>query len=268
MIRSVMKADLVTYLYNSGRGAKDISFSLYEGEFLILAGPNGAGKSTLLKMLIGKLRPQMGTITVNGKCALSMNRKTFAQTVAYITQTPSKAPISLWDYIALGYYSKIPNGRFWLKTEEKNHIEEMMHFVGLSSSKEQKITELSGGEMQLAQICRALLQSPQILLMDEPVAHLDPGHAIIVLDLVDKLRREQNISIISVLHEINLAADYADRMLFLNESELIAHGSPRELLTTDFLSDLYGVHIAVEERTLTGNPAIFPTPQRFRMDNQ
>lgn len=263
MCEAVITAKGIQYLYPSGKGAKEISFALNRGEFLVLAGPNGAGKSTLLKMLVGKLHCQKGEIHITGKNSSKLRRKEFAQIVAYITQSPSKAPISLWDYISLGYYSKLDSGRFWLKRSEKEHIKEMMHFVGLSSSIDQKITELSGGEMQLAQICRALLQEPQILLMDEPVAHLDPGHAIVVLDLVDKLRREHNISVLSVLHEINLAADYADRMLFLNESKLIAEGPPRKLLNSSFLSDLYGVHISVENRAVTGNPAIFPTPQRF-----
>lgn len=263
MPKNVISASGIQYLYPSGRGAENISFNLHEGEFLVLAGPNGAGKSTLLKMLVGKLHCQKGTITIAGQKSTALKRKEFAQIVAYITQSPSKAPISLWDYISLGYYSKLTSGRFWLNKHEKEHIKEMMHFVGLSSSMDQKITELSGGEMQLAQICRALLQEPQILLMDEPVAHLDPGHAIVVLDLVDTLRREKNISVISVLHEINLAADYADRMIFLNESKLIAEGTPEKLLTSSFLSELYDVHITVEKRGITGNPAIFPTPKRF-----
>lgn len=264
MSKIVLNAKNITYLYPSGRGAKDITLELVEGEFLVLAGPNGAGKSTLLKMLIGKLQSQSGDIFIGTDNIKKLKRKEFAQTVAYITQSPSQAPISLWDYISLGYYSKLSSHRFWLQKKEKQHIEDMMHFVGLSSSMDQKINELSGGEMQLAQICRALLQEPQILLMDEPVAHLDPGHAIIVLDLVDKLRREKGISVISVLHEINLAADYADRMLFLNESKLIAEGTPGDLLTSSFLSDLYGVPIAVEKRESTGNPAIFPTPTQYQ----
>lgn len=264
MSKSVLSAKDVTYLYPSGRGAKEISLELRKGEFLVLAGPNGAGKSTLLKMLIGKLQAQRGEICIGKTNIRKLKRKEFAQTVAYITQSPSQAPITLWDYISLGYYSKLNSHRFWLQKKEKEHIEDMMHFVGLAPSLDQKINELSGGEMQLAQICRALLQEPEILLMDEPVAHLDPGHAIIVLDLVDKLRREKGISVISVLHEINLAADYADRILFLNESKLIAEGTPRELLTSSFLSDLYGVPIAVEERKSTGNPAIFPTPMQYQ----
>lgn len=263
MSSAILTARNVAYLYPSGRGAKEISFSLHKGEFLVLAGPNGAGKSTLLKMLVGKLPCQEGDIILAGKKSRELKRKEFAQVVAYITQSPSKAPITLWDYISLGYYSKLSSGRFWLQKSEKEHIREMMHFVGLSSAIDQKITELSGGEMQLAQICRALLQEPQILLMDEPVAHLDPGHAVIVLDLVDKLRRERGISVLTVLHEINLAADYADRILFLDESKLIAEGTPEDLLQPKFLKELYGVHISVEKRALTGNPAIFPTPQRF-----
>lgn len=264
MSKVVLSAQNATYLYPSGRGAKEITLKLHRGEFLVLAGPNGAGKSTLLKMLIGKVEIQSGEIFVGSTKIQKLKRKEFAQTVAYITQSPSQAPITLWDYISLGYYSKLSSHRFWLQKKEKQHIEEMMHFVGLTPSLDQKIHELSGGEMQLAQICRALLQEPQILLMDEPVAHLDPGHAIIVLDLVDKLRREKGISVIAVLHEINLAADYADRMLFLNECNLIAEGKPKNLLTSSFLSDLYGVPIAVEIRESTGNPALFPIPKQYQ----
>lgn len=264
MPNPILHANDITYLYPSGKGAQKISFCLEKGEFLVLAGPNGAGKSTLLKMLVGALKKQTGSITINGNSIESLSRKEFAQDVAYITQSPSQAPISLWDYISLGLYPRIPNGRFWLTREEKIRITEMMQFVGLTSSKEQLITKLSGGEMQLAQICRALLQQPQILLMDEPVAHLDPGHAIVVLDLVSSLQKEKKISIISVLHEINLAAEYADRILFLNESQQYALGTPQELMGDSFLSELYNIPMVSVKRPHSGNPALFPIPQKYQ----
>ncbi len=264
MVKNVLEVTNLSYLYPSGKGAHKISFSVQEGDFVVIAGPNGAGKSTLLKLLVGSLKAQQGEVSLNQRNLQTLSRREFAKEVAYITQSPSGGSMSLLEYISLGYYVTLPKGRFWLTKAEKIYIEEMMSVVGLTTPLNQNISQLSGGERQLAQICRALLQNPKLLFMDEPVAHLDLGHAITVLDLVDRLRKERGITVLTVLHEINLASDYATKMLFLKEGELLAHDTPQKLLTSAFLSPLFEVEISVELKKSTQKPAIFPVPQKFR----
>jgi iron complex transport system ATP-binding protein len=248
---------------SAGYGARlilrDVSFTINAGQVLALVGPNGAGKSTLIRVLSGVLPTRGGEARLNGTDLLRLSPAERARRVAVVPQLvhlPEAFTVS--EIVLMGRTPHLP---LWAG-EGRRDCEVAWsamcraHVEGLA---ERRVDELSGGEQQRVVLARALAQEPQVLLLDEPTAHLDLKHQIGVLDLVQTLAREEKLTVLMTLHDLNLAALYADQVALMQRGEIVAQGSARDVFTADQLSRVYGVEIAVGVHPVRGTPVVMAT---------
>ena len=244
--------------YRKGIVLKDISFEVKTGEFVGLIGPNGSGKTTFIRAISGLLPPRKGFILLDEKAVGGMGRKELATKVAVVTQSQeATAPFSVEEFVLLG---RVPHwGRFQL-LETKRDVqmaEKVMALTGISRLRGRGMGELSGGERQLANLARALAQEPDLLLLDEPTAHLDIGHQVQIMHLLKKLN-EEGLTIVAVLHDLNLASLYCKRLVLLHKGRLQKVGQPQEVLTEKIINEVYETSIIVREAPGMSLPLVFP----------
>jgi len=238
---------------------REVSFAIKKGEFVGVIGPNGSGKTTLLRAISGFLPLRGGTISLEGEETRHMGRRYLAQKVAVVTQAPDiMPPFSVAEFVLLG---RVPHwGGFQLleTTNDRAIAEGAMEMAGIGHLKERRMGELSGGERQLVFVARALAQTPHLLLLDEPTAHLDIGHQVQIMDLLRELNREGSLTIVVVLHDLTLAGLYCDRLILLNEGRLRAIGPPEAVLTKGVIEEVYQTQVTVMETPAGGRPVILP----------
>ena len=242
---------------------RDVGFGVKKGEFAGVIGPNGSGKTTLLRAINGFLPSTKGNVAIEGKGMYQMARRELAQKVAVVTQSPEGVPpLSVEEFILLG---RIPHwGRLQL-LETKQDVEtagRVMELTGIGALKGRRIKELSGGERQIVFIARALAQEPHLLLLDEPTAHLDIGHQVLIMDLLRELNREQSLTIVVVLHDLTLAGLYCDRLILLHKGRLHKIGLPMDVLTAEVIEEVYQTQVTVMETPVGGRPVILPLSEK------
>ncbi|WP_163511064.1 ABC transporter ATP-binding protein [Fodinicola acaciae] len=235
---------------------RDVDVSVPAGSWLGLIGPNGAGKSTLLRALLG-LVPSTGRILLGGKEIGSLRARERARLVAYAPQSPLlPTGMSVLDYTLLGrtpYQSLLgAPGR-----SDRVLADGILRRLDLDGLGGRPLQTLSGGERQRVVLARALAQQPSLLLLDEPTASLDLGHAQAVLELVDRLRVEDGITVVSALHDLSLAAQYPVSLVLLAGGSVVATGRPSAVLTAESLATYYSARVAVDTGP-TGLPRITP----------
>jgi iron complex transport system ATP-binding protein len=253
---SLLKIKKLSGGYHRETIIKNVSLEIKKGDFLGIIGPNGSGKTTLLRLLTKVITPQEGSITFAGKNIESMSLKEFARNVAFVTQDmESNFSFSVLEIVLLG---RIPHlGRLQLETKVDYSISEKA--LGMTDTlhlKEKKMDELSAGERQRVIIAKALAQQPFLLFLDEPTAHLDIGHQIQILDLLKRLNQRDNLTIVMVLHDLNLASEYCNRILLLNEGEIFKEGSPQEVLTYQNIEAVYKTVVVVNNNPITSKPYV------------
>jgi len=240
---------------------EDVSFGVEGGEFVGIIGPNGSGKTTLIRTICSRIPIRKGDVFLAGKSTNEMNRREMAKVIAVVTQSPEEGPpFSVEEFVLLG---RVPHwGRFQLfETKEDTELaEKTIVLTGISHLHARGMKELSGGERQLAFLARALAQEPQVLLLDEPTAHLDIGHQIKIMDLLKKLNRDASLTIIVVLHDLNLAGLYCEKLILLHDGRLHSMGSPKSVLTEDVIEAVYRTSVSVIETPIKDKPFIFPLP--------
>lgn len=235
---------------------KDISFEIKRGDFLGIIGPNGSGKSTLLRLMSYVLHPQKGKIFLEGKDISRMNLKEFCRKVAFVPQdTLITFSFSVWEIVLMG---RIPHlKRLQLETKKDFSIAENALFLtDALYLKERRIENLSAGERQRVIIAKALTQEPTLLFLDEPTSHLDIGHQIQILDLLKKLNRDKNLTIVMVIHDLNLASEYCQKLILLNEGRIFKEGSPFDVLTYENLETVYKTIVVVDKNPISSKPYV------------
>jgi iron complex transport system ATP-binding protein len=233
-------AEVVT-LALGGRTVLDrVTASFRKGELVAIVGPNGAGKSSLLSCLAGLRRPDSGRIALAGAIVTEIPARKRARTMAFLAQTPEIAwDVDVRTFVGLG---RTPHtGAFGPSAEDAAAIDEAIATTGMADFAARPITRLSGGERARALIARALAGQTAWLLADEPLTGLDPGHALDTVDLFRRLAHEQSKGVIVTLHDLTLAARFADRVLLLDRGHLVADGPPAKALTPQALAMAYGV---------------------------
>jgi ABC-type cobalamin/Fe3+-siderophores transport system ATPase subunit len=232
-----------------------VRLTVEPGGWLAVIGPNGSGKSTLLRSVLG-FHPHQGQVRIDGVPTTGMPRRDRARCMAYAPQTPVLPEgVTTRDYVTLG---RTPHRPLLSAPRgvDRQVVADVMDRLGLGPMAERRLVTLSGGEQHRAVLARALAQQPRVLLLDEPTAALDLGHAQQVLDLVDRLRRQDGLTVISTLHDLTLAGQYADRLALLSEGRVVAEGSPTEVLTAGALSTHYGARAEIVHGP--SGPAVLP----------
>jgi iron complex transport system ATP-binding protein len=233
-----------------------VDLDLAHGEWVSLVGPNGAGKTTLLRFVCG-LVAGTGSVHVDGRPAASLSRRERAGLLALVPQAPVVPPgIGVADYVLLG---RTPHIRP-LATEgpaDLAAVRDALARLDLLAFAERALATLSGGERQRVFIARALAQGAPILLLDEPTTALDVGHGQQVLELVDELRREHGLSVMSTMHDLTQAGQYADRLILLSEGRVAVSGSALEVLTEDNLARYYDARVRIVDDG--GRPVVVPS---------
>ncbi|HEY9243657.1 MAG TPA: ABC transporter ATP-binding protein, partial [Streptosporangiaceae bacterium] len=221
--------DQVTVRYGTAVALAGISERVESGEWLGIIGPNGAGKTTLLRSAAHLVRYQ-GAIDIAGQPASGLRRRALARLVAYVPQLPELPPeMAVADYVLLGRTPHI--GYLRMETQADREIcAGLLDRMGLAPMAARLLGTLSGGELQRVVLARALAQQAPVLLLDEPTSALDLGRRVAALELVDELRREQALTVLSVVHDLTLAGQFADRLLLLGAGSVIALGTPAEVL--------------------------------------
>jgi len=249
----------LTFAYDGRPVLREVSFCLMPGEVLGLIGPNGAGKSTLIRLAAGFLRPVAGTVRLFGHPPVEWSPRELARLVALVPQRAYIPPtFTVWESALLG---RTPYLGFLGVPQERDRQAtwRALEWVGIAHLADRYIGELSGGEQQRVVLARALTQEPRCLLLDEPTIHLDIHHQVAILSLIRRMAVEQGIAVLIVLHDLNLAVTFADRLALLVDGALMALGDPKEVLCRERLTAVYGNAVAVFPRPDDGGrPAILP----------
>ncbi|WP_345240746.1 ABC transporter ATP-binding protein [Pontibacillus salipaludis] len=234
----------------------DLNVHIPNGQITMIIGPNGCGKSTILQTMARLLRPKSGAVYLDGKAIHQQSTKEIAKKMAILPQTP-EAPSGLTVY-ELVSYGRSPHQRGFgkLTHEDKDIVGWALDVTGVAAFANRSIDALSGGQRQKVWIAMALAQETELLLLDEPTTYLDLAHQLEVLKLLDRLNREENRTIVMVLHDLNHAARFADNLLALNNGEVVKEGSASEVMTPDVLRDVFQIDAEVVEDPRTGRPAL------------
>ena len=234
----------LTVSYNGTDAVVGFNDLLHSGEWLCLIGPNGAGKSSVLRAAAG-LVPYTGSVAINQTEIPAASARWRAQHIAYVPQSPViPTDMSVYEYVVLGRNPYI--NYFSSETShDRDVIDLVLNRLDLVQFSARKLGTLSGGEVQRLVIARALAQEAPVLLLDEPTSALDIGHQQQALELVDSLRREQGLTIISAMHDLTLAGLYADRLVLMHEGHRVAEGTAKQVLRSETLAEFYGVSARV-----------------------
>jgi iron complex transport system ATP-binding protein len=217
----------------------DITCEFREGEVVAIVGPNGSGKSSLLKCLNHLAIPHRGTIHLDGNDVLGMHQRDVARNFGYVPQFfQDSFPATVMDTVMMG---RRPHATWRSGREDREKVFEVLRLFNLESFALRYHSELSGGQRQQVMIARAFAQESRVFLFDEPTSQLDIRHQLEILDLVRRIVREKQIISIIVVHDLNLAARNADRIMILREGRIHVSGSPREVITTEHIGAVYGV---------------------------
>ena len=233
----------ISYSYN-GNGSevlKDVSFDVKPGECVGVLGNNGAGKSTLINCLCKIRMPKTGSVYIDQQDIYKMRRTDAARLISYVAQKSEINQMTVFDSVLLG---RKPYIKFAIAREDINICEKTIEQVGLSEFKLRYVNELSGGEQQKVMLARAIVQQPELLLLDEPTSNLDPKNQYEMLEYVRKLARESNTSVLMVLHDINLALRFCDRFLFLKAGNVYKYGG-ESIVTEETIADVYGINSTI-----------------------
>jgi iron complex transport system ATP-binding protein len=235
-----------------------LSLTITHGEITALVGPNGSGKSTLLKALARLLKPSSGTVYLDGAAISRLPTAQVARQLAILPQSPvAPAGLTVSELVEQGRYPHAGPLRM-LRRQDYAAMQEALELTAMTDFAHRPLDSLSGGERQRAWIALALAQATPILLLDEPTTFLDIGHQLEVLTLVRRLNQERGLTIILVLHDLNQAARYAHRMIALNEGQIVADGTPIEVLTPALLASVFGVHANIITDPASHTPICLP----------
>ncbi|SMC28735.1 iron complex transport system ATP-binding protein [Desulfacinum hydrothermale DSM 13146] len=262
-MRDAVVVQDVSVAYDRNEVIRDLSLSVRCGEFYVIAGPNGSGKSTLLKTVAGLLRPSRGSVALFGRPLASYGRRRLSHTVAYLPQTiPLDFPFTVAEVVLMGRSPHL--GPFRLEgRSDIQKAQEAMERTHVAHLARRPIDRLSGGERQRVFLAQALCQEPRLLLLDEPTAALDLAHQLRLMDLLEELRCDREITIVMVSHDINLAAMYGDTILLLKDGRSVCQGPPAQVLTFQSLEAAYGCVVLVDESPLGPFPRVTPVPSRY-----
>ena len=246
---TIINCNDLSFSYNGTEILDGINLSTSSGKMLGILGANGAGKSTLLKILCGVLKPKNGDAQFRGSSISKMDRRDIARGIAYIPQDPMFAfPFTVREVVLMGRAPYI--GRFEFEREEDIEIaENALRTVGILHLKDRLINEISSGERQLASIARGLVQEPEIMILDEPATYLDVKHRGEIMNILKRLKEQQDISIIAATHDIFSSLSFFDEIIILKQGSILAQGTTETVINSEVLSSAYGTNVTVKKES-------------------
>lgn len=246
------------FSYDSAPLLQEIDLQVERGDMVALVGPNGAGKSTLLRCLARALRPRAGVVLLDGQDIGRLPVRQIARRVGVVPQVQTlDFDFTVEEVVAMGRYPHL--GRLGRPgPHDFRAVREAMDATRTSGVSGRPVTALSGGEQQRVAIARALAQEPQLLLLDEPTAHLDIRYQVEVMELLARLNREKALTVIAAVHDLNLAARYFRRFVLMTGGRVLATGTAREVLRPDLIRRAYGVEVVVIDHPVLGCPVVLP----------
>lgn len=243
--------------YESGFRINDINFTLLKGTFAGIIGPNGSGKTTLFKGITGDLKSLSGDIFLKGKKLNLFNNKEKAQNIAIVTQSVEVWDITVEDYVLMGRLPYHSQFRFFETKKDYEIANKYMELTGIEHLKSKNMSELSGGEQQLASIAKALTQEPQLLLLDEPTSHLDITHQVEVLNLIQRLNEQLGLAVLMIIHDLNLAGEYCNYLIMFNNGKIHIKGRPENVLNYQTIEEVYKTVVITRINPVSKKPVVF-----------
>lgn len=246
---------------------KDISFTVRNGEIFGIVGPNGSGKTTLMNLINGNIEPQSGEILIDGKNIKAYSTKELARIMAVLPQhSESSFSYTVEEVVMLGRYP-YQKGFFHGQTEEDEQIvHDVMKQTGIYQYKNKTLDSLSGGERQRVILARALAQEPSLLLLDEPTNHLDISFQMALLDQLKSWAMEKKLTVIAILHDLNMASLYCDQVLLLNEGKMVDLNKPQQVMEEIQLQNVYKTSVRRKEHPMVPSPLITLVPKTKQND--
>ncbi len=234
-----------------------VHFGIKKGDFVGIIGPNGSGKTTLFNGISGELATLSGSTKLNGKSIQKMTLKERAQNIAVVTQNIEVGSMTVEEYVLMG---RIPYRKQFQFFETKTDIkiaEKYMKLTGVTPLKDKHMNALSGGEQQLAGIARALTQEPELLLLDEPTSHLDITHQVQILNLIRRLSNELSLTVLMIIHDLNLAGEYCDSLIMMQNGKMRKKGLPAKVLNYADIEAVYDTVVVTRTNPISGKPVVF-----------
>ena len=251
-----LEAENLTLAYGNNVVIKELSFHVKPGEMVGLIGPNGSGKSTIIKALSNVIRPDSGRVFIDGRDIARIPRAELARLLGVVPQM-SLLPgaFTAFEIVLMGRNPHL--GLLQYEGEKDMNITwDAMEKTATQSLAERRIGELSGGEIQRVVIARVLAQEPKSILLDEPTSNLDISHQVEILDLIKRLCRENDLAVLVSLHDLNLASQYCDRLILINNTRVYAQGTPVEVINSDNIREVYGAEGCVYAHPVNGLPTV------------
>jgi iron complex transport system ATP-binding protein len=236
---------------------ENITLEVKKGGFVGIIGPNGSGKTSLLRAITRILKPKKGTIYLEGEDIKHMGVKEIAKKIAVVSQNPGTSHITVEDFVLLGRIPHHQRFQFLDSHQDIKVAERCMKLTDTLRLRQKPVGELSGGERQLVLIARALAQEPRLILLDEPTTFLDITHQVRIMDLIKRLNREADLTVILVLHDLNLAGEYCNQLVLMKEGHMYTMGMPADVLTYQIIEDVYGTMVVVGKSPVSSRPYIF-----------
>lgn len=257
--------DGVEARYNSRPVLRGVTLRVAAGEWLGILGPNGSGKTTLLRTISGYLGPTRGAVHLEGRPLAEMGRREAARRLAVTAAGSPGSPAVDFSVAELVLMGRTPHLPRWSAEGPKDEavVGRALAMTNTAHLAHRPAASLSAGEYQRALLAAALAQEPSVLLLDEPTAHLDIHHQVEVMHLLDGLRRQQGITVVSVLHDLNLAALFCDHLLLMREGRIHALGAPWEVLTEENVQDVYRCRVEVFAHPRRDAPQIVLLPGSY-----
>ncbi len=243
--------------YYKQKVINDLCLNFQAGEFCSILGPNGAGKSTLLKAIIGVLPLTAGDIYIKERNLKDWHRRELARVISVIPQEITyQFDYTVTELVLMGRYPYI---NFWqtYSSADRREVDLVLEELHLYPLRHKPYSQLSGGEKQRVNIARALVQNTEIILLDEALVHLDINHQLDIIRLLADINRNHNKLIVLISHNINLSADYSDRIMILKDGQLFCEGKPEEVINTDNLKRVYGTELQIFQNPFSGKPNVF-----------
>lgn len=255
---NILNVKNVNVQYGEKQVLKDINLKISSGKIISIIGPNGCGKTTLLRVISKNLKPNKGQVLLNEKDVYNIKNKELARTMAILSQSNGcPEDISIKELVSYGRYA---HKKLFLgfTSEDEKIVNWAINRTGLHNIQNRKVNTLSGGERQRAWIAMAIAQKPSILILDEPTTYLDISYQLELLDLIKSLNKQENITIVMVLHDINQASRYSDELVIIKNGELYEIGTPNNVISDVMLKEVFRLRADINEDKDTKKPIIYP----------